>query len=241
MTFWARLGLPGRPHHTHPPPELPWWTGARLVPQGFFWGSGGVWLGVWGLCLGAQWARLGIFWGRLGAQIGEETMSIATSGPDWEYCRDCERMRQVTERRSDWVTMICGHGMPVQPEGLFDEPEQPEGEERGPDADLRSYLAYNPDRYEAEDVRHVWACVPGHNDESAWFWVVQTRRGFFYLTRATCDYTGWDCYSKGESWDADSAQGAAMLAPENEAGRAIRANLLRQVRNEQPYGLEVYP
>jgi hypothetical protein len=88
--------------------------------------------------------------------------------------------------------------------------------------------------------------VPGHNDEDNWYWIIERTpvvNHTFILTRAGCDYTGWDCSSWGNSQIAASAEEAALLAPEIEdgTGRNIRQNLLAQLRGDQPFGVEVKP
>ncbi len=110
---------------------------------------------------------------------------------------------------------------------------------RKPDPDLEAYLAYNNDIFKLEDIANIHAEVPGHNDEDNWYWVIELKDGRFVLTDAWCDYTGWDCQSGGKSHLADTAEAAALLAPEEVYGRDVRANLLAQVRGEQPFGLEI--
>lgn len=109
------------------------------------------------------------------------------------------------------------------------------------DEDLADYLRHNEDDvYAPEDIVNIHAEVPGHNDDDHWFWVIELKDGRFVLTDAWCDYTGWDCQSGGNSEAAESAEAAATLAPEVDGeGRHIRANLLAQLRGEQPFGLEV--
>jgi hypothetical protein len=110
---------------------------------------------------------------------------------------------------------------------------------RKPDWDLESYLTYNDDIFTSEDIANIHAEVPGHNDEDYWHWVIELKDGRFVWTEAWADFTGWDCQSGGESKVAESAEAAAMLAPEREHGREIRRNLLAQIRGEQPFGMEV--
>jgi hypothetical protein len=113
-----------------------------------------------------------------------------------------------------------------------------DNELRTADEDLQDYLRYNSDIFTVEDVHTIHAEVPGHNDEMDWFWVIELTDGRFVLTQAGCDYTGWDCQSGGESQITGSAEAAAMLAPEMDSGRPIRAMLLAQMRGEQPFGVE---
>lgn len=111
---------------------------------------------------------------------------------------------------------------------------------RAPDEDLIDYLENNEERFALEHIVAVHAEVPGHNDEWDWYWVLELITGQFTLTKAWCDYSGWDCQSGGESVFENTAEDAAMRAPEEEYGRRIQENLLKQLRGEQPIGLEVY-
>lgn len=109
---------------------------------------------------------------------------------------------------------------------------------RTPDSDLQAYLRNNTDIYSLEDIETVCAEIAGHNDEDSWFWILKLKDGRYILTKASCDYTGWDCSSEGKSWQAKTAIQAAKLAPELDYGRQIRRNLLEQLRKKQPFGLE---
>ena len=106
--------------------------------------------------------------------------------------------------------------------------------------DLKAYLQYNRDIYTEDDIKDVPAQVPGHNDENAWFWVIELNDGRFVLTCASCDFTGWDCQSWGQSYTYSTALEAAEAAPDHEDGRQIRRNLVGQIKGEVPYGLEFY-
>lgn len=113
---------------------------------------------------------------------------------------------------------------------------------RKPDADLKDYLCYNGDIFTLEEIANIHAEVPGHNDADHWYWIIELKDGRFLLTSAWCDYTGWDCQSGGSSQIAESAEAAAMLSPDGldfSESRAIRRNLLAQLRGEQPFGIEV--
>lgn len=126
-------------------------------------------------------------------------------------------------------------------------PIKEKGRIRKPDYDLESYLQNNIDFYTLDDIKNIHAEVAGANDELHWYWVIELNKeingGRFVLTDASCDYTGWDCQSGGESWSATTASKAAELAPEQEemwsGGRGIRRNLLAQVKGTQPFGLYV--
>lgn len=112
---------------------------------------------------------------------------------------------------------------------------------RKPDGDLRAYLQNNTDIFTLEEIVNMHAEVPGHNDEDNWYWILELQHNRYALTKAWCDYTGWDCQSGGESEIAANREAAALLAPEKEryTGREIRRNLIAQLQGEQPFGMEV--
>ena len=100
----------------------------------------------------------------------------------------------------------------------------------------------NPDTFRVEDILEIVAEVPGHNDGDAWWWILKLGEERYVCLSARCDYTGWDCISsidfEGES---TSALDAVELSPEREesTGRQIRKNLVAQILDEQPFGLEI--
>lgn len=104
--------------------------------------------------------------------------------------------------------------------------------------DLEAYLRYNRDIFEKSDIKNVLAQVPGHNDGADWYWIIELNDGRFLLTWAGCDNTGWDCQSWGGSTVHYYPLEAAEAAPEFEYGRAIRFNLVGQIKGDIPYGLE---
>ena len=114
---------------------------------------------------------------------------------------------------------------------------------RKPDYDLSAYLSYEEEGeiYALDDITNIHAEVVGHNEEDAWYWIIELCDGRFVLTTATCAYTGWDVSAQGHSQVATSAEQAAYLAPlqEDGTGREIQRNLLAQLQGEQPFGLEV--
>lgn len=96
------------------------------------------------------------------------------------------------------------------------------------------------------DVKHLHACIPGHNDENDWFWVVELKDGRFGLLQAWCDNTGWGCQSGGEWFAAngpeDAVEKVLLLGGYNQEQaikRRIKEQLLNQLSGKQPYGLEV--
>lgn len=109
--------------------------------------------------------------------------------------------------------------------------------------DLYYCLDHNtPLNFKEEDITHIVAEVPGHNDEATWWWVLRLSGGKHVLLSAGCDYTGWDCRS-GIDFEqiTNSALQAAKLAPISEdfSGREIRINLIRQIQGKQPFGVEI--
>ncbi len=114
---------------------------------------------------------------------------------------------------------------------------------RPPDYDLQSYLQNNNDIFTVDEIETVRAEITGHHDGDAWFWIIKlkgraNKEERFVLTRAWCDYSGWDCQSGGKSVYAATARKAAMHAPEEEDGRHVQWNLREQLRGKQPFGLE---
>lgn len=54
-----------------------------------------------------------------------------------------------------------------------------------------------------DDVTDVIASSDGENEGPWWIGVFVMRDGRYLFVRAVCDNTGWDCWSKGQSWVAD--------------------------------------
>lgn len=96
------------------------------------------------------------------------------------------------------------------------------------------------ENFKEEDILDIIAEVCGANEEYAWWWVLKLEEGFVLLA-GDCDYTGWDCQSgiTYESKIFNSAVKAAKDSPEKEenTGRKIRANLIAQLEDRQPFGL----
>lgn len=111
---------------------------------------------------------------------------------------------------------------------------------RAPDSDLAYAFSNNqPQPFAITDILDVKAAIPGHNDEDAWYWVVELRDGRFFLITASCDYTGWDCQSSCNAEEAGSALDAARLAKPTEYRHNIVDQLVAQLAGKQPFGLEI--
>ena len=114
-------------------------------------------------------------------------------------------------------------------------------ENRKPDGDLKYAFEYNqPQPFSIDDIENTLACIAGHNDEDSWYWIVQLKDKRFFLIRASCDYTGWDCQSSCDCVEGTSAEDCASKPlSEYERRKGLNEQLLKQIRGEQPYGLEV--
>lgn len=113
---------------------------------------------------------------------------------------------------------------------------------RLPDGDLECAIEYHL-HFKSTDILTVHAEVPGEADGPDWFWVVEMEhplQGFkFLLIWGWCDYTGWDCQSDAKYLHANSPLQAAELAPEwddSYRNRAIRSELIAQIKGTQPFG-----
>ena len=102
------------------------------------------------------------------------------------------------------------------------------------------------------DVKHLYACIPGHNDEDGWYWVVELKDGRFGLLWAWCDYTGWGCQDGGKWIGAKDLNDIQRVLDEVHIGdkkdtglwgefesRKIKEQLIKQITGGQPYGLEI--
>ena len=109
------------------------------------------------------------------------------------------------------------------------------------DLDLKLAFEYNKTPFPLSMINNLHAVIAGENDEYDWYWIVSLKDGRFSLIKGGCDYTGWECRSEVSCEFAGSLEAAANLAPEIEdrTKRIIRAQLLSQLRNEQPYGLHI--
>jgi hypothetical protein len=105
--------------------------------------------------------------------------------------------------------------------------------------DLQYALENNPpNEFKPEEITHIVAEVCGENDGCDWWWILKLTNNRFFLLSGGCDYTGWDCQSSIIEYGFfSSALKAAEAVPFKDTyNREIRANLLAQVKNKQPFG-----
>ena len=67
---------------------------------------------------------------------------------------------------------------------------------------------------DSSDLVDVLLEITGENDEADWHWIVTTTSGFAYISGG-CDYTGWDCQSGAERFDAANQEAALALCPQD--------------------------
>lgn len=78
--------------------------------------------------------------------------------------------------------------------------------------DLRAACEYN--NIDSSDLVDVLLEITGENDEASWHWIVKTTSGFAYISGG-CDYTGWDCQSGAERFDAATQEAALALCSQD--------------------------
>lgn len=78
--------------------------------------------------------------------------------------------------------------------------------------DLQS--ACNENAIDMSDLVDVLLEVAGENNEASWHWIVKTAAGFAYIS-GWCDYTGWDCQSGAERFDAATQEAALALCSQD--------------------------
>lgn len=66
-----------------------------------------------------------------------------------------------------------------------------------------------------DDIDAVLLELTGENDEQGWHWLVSLIGGGFAYISGWCDYTGWDCQSVAERFDANSLESALALCPQD--------------------------
>lgn len=71
------------------------------------------------------------------------------------------------------------------------------------DYDWREAFGY-ASGFTMDDVAEVLAASEGENDGPDWKMAGRLTDGRFFILRAGCDYTGWDCQAGGDSELADS-------------------------------------
>ncbi len=77
---------------------------------------------------------------------------------------------------------------------------------------LRAACEYN--NIDSSDLVDVLLEITGENDEADWHWIVTTTSGFAYISGG-CDYTGWDCQSGAERFNAATLEDAIALCPQD--------------------------
>ena len=78
--------------------------------------------------------------------------------------------------------------------------------------DLLAACEYNS--LDSSDLVDVLLEITGENDEADWHWIVTTTSGFAYISGG-CDYTGWDCQSGAERFDAANQEAALALCSQD--------------------------
>jgi len=78
--------------------------------------------------------------------------------------------------------------------------------------DLRSACEYN--NIDSSDLVDVLLEITGENNEASWHWIVRTTSGYAYISGG-CDYTGWDCQSGAERFDAATQEAALALCSQD--------------------------
>ena len=78
--------------------------------------------------------------------------------------------------------------------------------------DLSAACEYN--NIDSSDLVDVLLEITGENDEASWHWIVKTASGYAYISGG-CDYTGWDCQSGAERFDAATQEAALALCSQD--------------------------
>ena len=97
-------------------------------------------------------------------------------------------------------------------------------------SDLSAAMEYNDVTLSAP-ITDVLATIDGQNDEAPWHWLVILESGVFAYITGSCDYTGWDCQSSCEAYEAPNIRDCARLIPEAERGDLL-AQLPSGLRDE---------
>jgi len=77
------------------------------------------------------------------------------------------------------------------------------------------WAACNENNVKHDDIDAVLLELTGENDEQEWHWLVSIIGGGFAYISGWCDYTGWDCQSVAERFDANSLESALALCPQD--------------------------
>ncbi len=78
--------------------------------------------------------------------------------------------------------------------------------------DLKAACEEN--KLDGSDLVDEILTITGENDEASWHWIVKTISGFAYIS-GWCDYTGWDCQSGAERFNAATLEDAIALCPQD--------------------------
>jgi len=78
--------------------------------------------------------------------------------------------------------------------------------------DLKAACEEN--KIDGSDLVDVLLEITGENNEASWHWIVKTASGFAYIS-GWCDYTGWDCQSGAERFNAATLEDAIALCPQD--------------------------
>jgi hypothetical protein len=81
------------------------------------------------------------------------------------------------------------------------------------DSDLDSALLHNVVALSGS-VDAILSTIVGENEGANWHWLVLLSSGRFAYITGGCDYTGWDCQSSCEAFEADSLREVLRLVPE---------------------------
>ena len=81
------------------------------------------------------------------------------------------------------------------------------------DGDLDNALRHN--RVELSgSIDAIMSTIAGEPEGANWHWLVLLSSGRFAYITGGCDYTGWDCKSNCEAFEADSLREVLRLVPE---------------------------
>ena len=78
--------------------------------------------------------------------------------------------------------------------------------------DLSAACEYN--NIDSSDLVDVLLEITGENDGASWHWIVKTASGYAYISGG-CDFTGWDCQSGAERFDAATQDAALALCDQD--------------------------
>ena len=81
------------------------------------------------------------------------------------------------------------------------------------DYDVRAACEYNG--IDSSDLLKVLLELTGENDGASWHWILSTKTGGFAYISGGCDYTGWDCQSSAERFDASTQVAILALCPQD--------------------------